>query len=1278
MCKTEGPPERPAPAESDNLPPKLREGYRILHEDERHAKSATPVSRTSTPPDEEMHKRAVETSQLAEIMGGTLTSVLILVLNITYAGVIMSGSVKFLPYLSHGIAMCLACTAFSNVWLLFARRNLPFISVADSFMAVLFATAADNIARTADEDTSLLGTLGAAMFMCSVVSAAGYVAVGSARVCNIVQFVPSPVMAGYQASIGYLLLDSAATLASGCSLMTPQCFYQRPWAVTELVFGAGLGIVLQVAQRHTDDSATRSMLMPALLIITSLLFQLLKLVLPTDLVDLQAWSLEIPSQQSIFTLGADLDIGNINWPLAAHEALLTTATAFVPNLLGKLLQYSALESKFDTDVDYNQEIRHAGWSQLVASPAMMVPTVTYLGMIVAHDMGARSFVPPAMVVGTSAALVFSGSYIVTLVPKAMFAALLFTSGLNLIYDNLKTAYSDLQRREFALVVLHIGLTAVLGMLSAVVLGMLLTATIFIVQYSSHSGVLQSATSLLERSKVARDMPEQEIIEQHGASVLIIHLHGMIFFGSANSVAEEVKAHLATLAELQLPLRFLLLDFDRCSAIDSSAVGVLFQLRRYIRDARLIFACAGTDVLTMLNKQGQHEFEHFTTLDLALEHCENRLLHAHDSAADLSPPSPVVMLKPMPYGELYGMRGGMPRDGLPSAMPHLSAIDETRAVAGPNPSGDNSSASSDDYAAAMPAAAPAAGCSSSSQQHASSSSETREQGEMRSQRKRMLREGRGSTIVSGGRSGKARIPKERLPNPFGLPPRDRGDYKPLAPGDDVHPSSANSMGSEAAPLEWGLPHRHTTNTSGDESSDSSTGGGLATIYSPEQARAELRIEALSKMRHRFAEAMRNSYGARELEQLFEHCDIMLVPPNFTVVSSAAPNPASHSPATHPPAADGTQPPYLYILDRGHVSSYAMLAGDTHDTPRGETQQDSIGSDMSANISRGAESNNPRHRLAKYGPGAILGVASFVTPLDMPDLNIMPTAAISDTYCQLLRLPRSRCDELEVTDPGLCFRLYRLLVLISERRLQDHRMRVVASEAFKINVRPTNTFQRMLASGTAASGGATPTPLSTSNDSLTQFPGKEGQSQEGRLHSLAGAPSEAPGHRRGDSEGARLSSEGEFSCSGSFLQPSYGAAAGDGSAERQSHEISPQVTPTSTPALLRRDDVFPGPALSLFARPSPEVPLPPSQSFPGREANEAASLMSYQSAMLAEVTAEREAEREAGREPESERAVANESQDRQESTHSGGWAGGRSSFLWPSSLGSTNARRQPPQL
>lgn len=41
---------------------------------------------------------------------------------------------------------------------------------------------------------------------------------------------------------------------------------------------------------------------------------------------------------------------------------------------------------------------------------------------------------------------------------------------------------------------------------------------------------------------------------------------------------------------------------------------------------------------MLNKQGQNEFTHFTTLDLALEHCENKLLarYGQDSTSAVRP------------------------------------------------------------------------------------------------------------------------------------------------------------------------------------------------------------------------------------------------------------------------------------------------------------------------------------------------------------------------------------------------------------------------------------------------------------------------------------------------------------------------------------------------------------------------------------------------------------------------------------------------------------------
>ena len=282
---------------------------------------------------------------LAELMGGILTLVVTIVLNVTYAGVIMGSTPLLRPYLSYGIAMCLGCTALSNMWLLVARRNMPFVTVADSFMAVLFATTASNLVRQAPEGSSILGTLVVAMFLCSLMLSAGYIATGVLRVCNVVQFVPSPVMAGYQASIGYLLLDSAATLASGCSLLQPACLAD-PAKAAQLVLAASLGITLFVAQQKMKGVA-RILVLPAMLGLTTLLFQgaTVLATLPGWTawhgIELSGWTMELPATQSILSLPADLGFSNICWRLALNEALLAAVTAFVPNLLGKLLQCAA-------------------------------------------------------------------------------------------------------------------------------------------------------------------------------------------------------------------------------------------------------------------------------------------------------------------------------------------------------------------------------------------------------------------------------------------------------------------------------------------------------------------------------------------------------------------------------------------------------------------------------------------------------------------------------------------------------------------------------------------------------------------------------------------------------------------------------------------------------------------------------------------------------------------------------------------------------------------------
>ena len=133
------------------------------------------------------------------------------------------------------------------------------------------------------------------------------------------------------------------------------------------------------------------------------------------------------------------------------------------------------------------------------------------------------------------------------------------------------------------------------------------------------------------------------------------------------IIHQVRDHARQLATAGLPrLRSLLLDFDRCSAIDSSAVSVLFQCcrRAQLEPGGLVFACASPSVLPMLRRASPRvPFEHFTTLDLALEYCENRA--DLESGASSLPP---------------GMFDPAELSGPPTVLPGVLAADEAAAIA----------------------------------------------------------------------------------------------------------------------------------------------------------------------------------------------------------------------------------------------------------------------------------------------------------------------------------------------------------------------------------------------------------------------------------------------------------------------------------------------------------------------------------------------------------------------------------------------------------------------
>lgn len=156
-------------------------------------------------------KPSEERRIVVEAIAGTMTALIVMVLNVTYAGVVWHGP-KLSQFMSHGIAMNMLSTALSTGWLALKPRQLPFICVADSFMAILFAQGGVHMVGRHVDGPAAFGTLAVSMALTSVLLGAAYVVMGCARVCKVVQFVPSPVMAGYQASIGCGPADMRSSL----------------------------------------------------------------------------------------------------------------------------------------------------------------------------------------------------------------------------------------------------------------------------------------------------------------------------------------------------------------------------------------------------------------------------------------------------------------------------------------------------------------------------------------------------------------------------------------------------------------------------------------------------------------------------------------------------------------------------------------------------------------------------------------------------------------------------------------------------------------------------------------------------------------------------------------------------------------------------------------------------------------------------------------------------------------------------------------------------------
>lgn len=445
---------------------------------------------------------------------------------------------------------------------------------------------------------------------------------------NLIRFIPYPVIGGFLAGSGWLLVVGSLRAGTGMGL-EPQHF--RPLflegGIVPWLPAAAFGLALFVITRSFRHWAV----LPGCLVLAVAGFYAW---LPAAGLDpaaarAQGWLLPLLGGGAAPWPAPGELLAQVDWRQIAGLSGAFTAIALT-SAVSILLNSGALDVDLRRETDLNHELRVVGTGNLLAGlGGGMVGFASLSLSRLAREAGGHG-----RVVGAAAAVVclacLAGNLgVVGVIPKFVLAGLLFHLGLLFLHEWLVLAWRRLPLPDYLAVVLILSVVGTVGYLQGVMVGLLTATILFVLNYSRVHIVSQALSGSEQRSNVDRPPEEQEALRDLGRRIHILRLQGFIFFGSANHLLATIRGRLEDPA--QPPLEYVVLDFRRVYGLDSSAVLALRKLRDLAaaRAFAVLVCGAGIALLRQMQRSGfelsggpisvQDDRDH------VLEWCEDRLL-----------------------------------------------------------------------------------------------------------------------------------------------------------------------------------------------------------------------------------------------------------------------------------------------------------------------------------------------------------------------------------------------------------------------------------------------------------------------------------------------------------------------------------------------------------------------------------------------------------------------------------------------------------------------------
>ncbi len=578
--------------------------------------------------------RTVGASGLSQVFSilaaGAICGLLAVMFSISAAALLFSGDLS--EHITIAIAVCLVGTIVLNCVIAVFSSCPGMISVSQEVTVVALSVTAMSIYTAlagARSEADIIVTIVVMIGLATSVTGLCLLAMGHFRLGRLIRFIPYPVIGGFLAGMGWLIVVGALGVILGHTLTLQNVHVLfdagnvAKW-LPATMFAVGVGVMT----RRTKNS----LILPTAVIVVLAMFHIMASAWGLSVAQLQSsgWLFAAVSHDSIWPSFDSSMLAAVDWHAIWTETPKIIALVAI-TATSVLFASSGIELSVRRTVDLDRELRAAGIGNFLAGAGGGAAGFQGLGLtMLGHQLGAPYRATGVLVAIVCAAMLMFGSSLLAYLPTPLFGGLLLWIGISLLYDWLIAAYAAIPRREYLIILLIVLVISAIGLLQGVLAGLFFAVVLFALEYSRVEIVKYAVTGKDFHSSVEHTDEDRQFLSSHGDRILILRLQGFVFFGTVHKLHEQVAVRLKVEAEPRL--RFLLLDCRDVTGLDSSAAIGLVKVGRDVRRNNAVLlvtnlcetAARQLDAAASRSDAGSHPGQ-FDDLDRALEWCEEQLL-----------------------------------------------------------------------------------------------------------------------------------------------------------------------------------------------------------------------------------------------------------------------------------------------------------------------------------------------------------------------------------------------------------------------------------------------------------------------------------------------------------------------------------------------------------------------------------------------------------------------------------------------------------------------------